>query len=142
MLFTTTLRLDQPLQLYDPARGDFNEADFPSEFGVTQTSVSASSPIKEGDVLLEQGVADTRALLARAMEERFLHKYAYKPRTDERSWWCVICPPPPHTNTSCSFSLTCSLVFVIFVACAASLALHVSPRKILKYTTSFCVEKY
>ena len=95
-LFTITLRLDHPLQLYDPARGDFNDADFPLEFGVPLASVNVSSPLKEGNVLLEQGVTDTRSMLARAMEERFLHNYAYKSRADERSWWCVICPTPPH----------------------------------------------
>jgi len=97
-LFTTTLRLDQPMQLYDPAREDFDDADF-LEFGVPQATVNDSSPLKQGDVLLEPGVADTRRLLARAMEERFLHNYTYKSRADERSWWCVICPPPPPTPT-------------------------------------------
>ena len=70
-LFTITLRLDHPLQLYDPARGDFNNADFPLEFGVPLASVNVSSPLKEGDVLLEQGVMNTRSTLAHAMEERF-----------------------------------------------------------------------
>jgi len=44
--------------------------------------------------------------------------------------------------TSCLLSLAFSLVNVLFVACAHSLALHVSPKKILKYTTLFCVKKY
>ena len=66
-LFTTTLRLDQPLQ----ARGDFNDTDFPLEFGALPASVNLSSPLKEGDVLLEQGVMNTRSTLAHAMEERF-----------------------------------------------------------------------
>jgi len=70
-LFTTTLRLDQPLQLYDPARGDFNDTDFPLEFGALPASVNLSSPLKEGDVLLEQGVMNTRSTLAHAMEVRF-----------------------------------------------------------------------
>ena len=39
-------------------------------------------------------------------------------------------------------SLAFSLVYALFVACAHSLSLHVSPKKILKYTTLFCVEKY
>ena len=43
---------------------------------------------------------------------------------------------------SCLLSLAFSLVYALFVACAHSLALHVSPKKILKYTTLFCVEKY
>ena len=43
---------------------------------------------------------------------------------------------------SCLLSLAFSLVYALFVACAHSLALHVSPKKILKYTTLFCVKKY
>ena len=43
---------------------------------------------------------------------------------------------------SCSFSLAFSLVYILFVACAPSLTLHMSPKKILRYTTSFCDEKY
>jgi len=42
----------------------------------------------------------------------------------------------------CLSSLAFSLVYALFVACAHSLALHVSPKKILKYITLFCVEKY
>ena len=38
---------------------------------------------------------------------------------------------------SCLLSLAFSLVYALFVACAHSLALHVSPKKILKYTTLF-----
>ena len=129
--------------LYDPARGDFDDADFPLEFGVPQVTVNASSPLKQGDVLLEQGVADMRALLARAMEERFLHNYAYKSRADERSW-CVYSFPIPHKYkcmnalpcASCSFSLAFSLVCICFVACTPS------PPKKMRYTISFCDEKY
>ena len=43
---------------------------------------------------------------------------------------------------SCLLFLAFSLVYALFVACAHSLALHVSPKKILKYTTLFCVLKY
>jgi len=147
-LCTTTLRLDQPMQLYDPARGDFDDVDFPMEFGVPQATVNASSPLKEGDVLLEQGVADTRALLAHAMEERFLHNYASRGLTSGRGG--VYSAPIPHKykcmnvlpRASCSFSLAFSLVYILFVACAPSLALNMSPKKILRYTRSFCDEKY
>ena len=116
-LFTTTLRLDQPMQLYDPARGDFDDADFPLEFGMPQATVTASSPLKQGDVLLEQGVADTRALLARAMEERFLHNYAYKSRADERSWWCVLFSHPPQIQVYECTSLRFLLVLSRFLSC-------------------------
>jgi hypothetical protein len=130
-LFTTTLRLDQPMQLYDPARGDFDDADFPLEFGMPQATVTASSPLKQGDVLLEQGVADTRALLARAMEERFLHNYAYKSRADERSWWCVLFSHPPQIQVYECTSLRFLLVLSRFLSCVYLLcSVHsFSPKK-------------
>jgi len=116
-LFTTTLRLDQPMQLYDPARGDFDDADFPLEFGVPQATVNDSSLLKQGDVLLEEGVVDTRTLLARTMEERFLHNYAYKSRADERSWWCVLFSHPPQIQVYECTSLHFLLVLSRFISC-------------------------
>jgi len=148
-LFTTALRLDQPMQLYDPARGDFDDADFRLKFGVPQATVNASSLLKEVDVLLEQRVVDTRALLARAMErDSCTITRTSRGLTSGRGG--VYSAHIPHKYkcmnalpcASCSFSLAFSLVYILFVACTPSLALHVSPKKKLRYATSFCDEKY
>ena len=99
----------------------FNDTDFPLEFGVPQATVNTSSPLKEGDVLLDQGVSDARSLLARDMEERFLHNYVYKSRADERSWWCVLCPHPPQIQVYECTSLRFLLVLSRFLSCVYSL---------------------
>ena len=105
------------------------------EFGVPQATVNASSPLKQGDVLLEQGVADTQALLARAMEERFLHNYAYESRADERSWWCVLCPHPPQIQVYECTSLRFLLVLSRFLSCVYSLC------SVLSFSRSPCVSQ-